>query len=94
MGLSAAEQVGRAIASISSNVADIRSDALPEESDQSLNLAPVDKFRMTLIATVTQQNYPDDAFILDHGAYCILDSSTLKLDEGYESSTLVTTYTS
>jgi hypothetical protein len=46
----------------------------------------------TAHGTITTSLYPSDSFILDHPVYCNLNSSVLKLDGGYASSSVNQTF--
>lgn len=82
---SSATQLGRVIANVANQSNDIREDALPDDVDQNLLLAPSDSLVITTVVTGTASIYPTTSFILDHAVYGDLDSSTLQLDGGYDS---------
>lgn len=84
MVLSDAEKLGAYIVAIKKDVDSIKSNALPEETDQSINLAPFDKIKVTLSQTTYKRYYPTNSFIIDHPVYGDIDSSTLALDGGYQ----------
>ena len=77
MGLSAAEELGKLIANNINDTQAIKNDVLPDETDQSLNLVPKERMRVTLAQSTIIRYYPTDSFILDHPVYGELDSSTL-----------------
>lgn len=87
MGLSNSEMIGKAIAQSINNSESIKQDVIPAEIINSLLIAPNESLRVILSVVGNYKHYPTTSFILDHPVYCDLDSSTLSLDGGYDSTT-------
>lgn len=86
-------KLGRVIAQGTNSTDDVRQEIVPDDTNQNLLLAPYDRVRVRVKASFTKKYYAEDSFILDHPVYGELDSSTLKLDGGYDSSSEEIVYT-
>ena len=83
MPLSSSEELGKAIANNSNRISALENDAFPNDTLNSLLIAPIDSVKATIVVTGTAKYYPETSFILDHFVYGEIDSSTLQLDGGY-----------
>ena len=83
MGLSDAEEIGRAIANSVNTTEEIKQDVLPADILNSLLMAPIDSLKITETVNGRYKLNAVDAFVLDHPVQGELDSSFYKLDGGY-----------
>jgi len=83
VALTAAEELGRAIAGISNTQNSLKEDIVGDEIEQSILLSPIDTTQLETTVTLKKNVYPTDSFIIDHPVYGEIDSSTLEIDGGY-----------
>lgn len=93
--MGATQELGRTLAGISNEQANMKENMMPDDVDQQLLLFNGESIIVNLQAIGYYAIYSSTAFILDHPVYGELDSSTLELDGGYAStSTVAFTYSS
>ena len=83
MGLSAAEELGKIIASSVNAQARIEQDFIADDPNQSMLMTNAEKITVNLKVTGTKKLYKTDSFIIDHPTQGIVDSPTLLIDGGY-----------
>jgi len=94
MGLDSTSQVAQVLGNLIKEQRS-SSEAIPDEVSSEFLLAPFEQVKVTVEVTGTKNTYANDSFILDHPIQGELDSSTYKLDGGYDGSpTIIFTYNS
>jgi hypothetical protein len=86
MGLSGAEELGKALGNLSNNQSDLKETVMGDEIEQSLLLTPIDTIEVETTVVVYKKFYDGESLILDHPLFGQLDNSTLHLDGDYASS--------
>ena len=83
MVLDSTKELGRIIGESTNSQEDIKTNLSPDEEAGSLVIKNTENIKVTGQVTITKKVYDEASFIIDHPVQGELDSSTLKIDGGY-----------
>lgn len=81
---STATEVGKIIGNIINKQVTTDENLAAQEVDSQVVIVNQEQFRLSGTLSIVKRAYATDSFILDHPVYGELDSSTLKIDGGYD----------
>jgi len=88
MALDGISKLGTALGKLSSDQSEIKQNISPDETDAIDYIVNYEEVVVEGTVIGTKRTYASDSFIIDHPVLGDIDSSTLKIDGGYDTNEL------
>ena len=87
--MNSAKDLGRIIGKLAQDQQTLQENVYPDDPSAQLQLIQSESIAWSGTLVLTKKSYSATSFVLDHPVYCDIDSATLEIDGGYQSSYLV-----